>query len=607
MCGIFGCALVNGNAAPVIRQGLKKLEYRGYDSAGVATVHGGSIYIKKGRGKIDDLHNELNFDDLPGCVGIGHTRWATHGAPSPINAHPHLDCHGLVAVVHNGIIENFQDLREELQSRGHVFRSRTDTEVISHLVEEGIERGLSLKDAVREALIKVKGSFAVAVISIKEPDVVVVARHECPLVIGIGEEGFFISSDLPALLWLTRRAVFLTDGDLAVITSKGYQIEDLKTGGLVERAVEEVSWTPEQAEKGGFPHFMLKEIHEQPHALKNTLRAPKVYLEEMCRLIEESSKVFMVACGTSYHACVAGSYMFSQLAHVDARPVLASEFKESCAPLIDDSTVILALSQSGETADTLMAIKTGLERGARVASVTNVMGSSITRLSHVYIGTQAGPEVGVAATKTFTCQLAVLARLASTMGARRGVVDQGELNLISSALEGVPSLVSKCLTSTEGLVKSIALRYAHASSVYFLSRGINVATALEGALKLKEVSYIHAEGYPAGESKHGPIALVEEGFPCIFIISKGEARGRLLSNVMEMKARGASIVAIADEDDSEARSLSTDFIGVPAGLPEVLTPILYVVPLQLLAYYAAVARGNDPDKPRNLAKSVTVT
>jgi glucosamine--fructose-6-phosphate aminotransferase (isomerizing) len=337
------------------------------------------------------------------------------------------------------------------------------------------------------------------------------------------------------------------------------------------------------------------------------LRTPRAYLEKACSLLEASSKVFMVACGTSYHACVAGSYMLSQLAKLDARPVIASEFKEACSPLIDSSTAILALSQSGETADTLAAIKAGLERGAKVVSVTNVMGSSITRLSHVYIGMQAGPEVGVAATKTFTCQLAVEALLAVMLGVKRGVLEQGEAKEILSSLSESPSLMYKLLSSSRDEVRFIALRYATSSSIYFLSRGVNVATALEGALKLKEVSYIHAEGYPAGESKHGPIALVEEGFPCVFVMPKGEVRGRLLGNVMEMKARGANIIAVADEDDEESRSLATDFIGVPAGLPELLTPILYVVPLQLLAYYAAVARGNDPDRPRNLAKSVTVT
>lgn len=607
MCGIFGCVLLSGDAAPIIREGLKKLEYRGYDSAGLATIHGGSIHIKKGRGRIDELHEALNFNDLPGCVGIGHTRWATHGAPSTANAHPHLDCHGLVAVVHNGVLENFQSLREELEARGHLFRSKTDTEVLSHLIEEGLEQGLPLKEAVRRALLRVEGSFAVAAVSPKEPDKVVVARRESPLVIGVGPQGVFFSSDLPALLWLTKRASFLGDYDLAVVTSRGFQVEDLRTSLAVERPVEEVSWSAEQAEKGGFPHFMLKEIHEQPQAIRNTLRTPRAYLEKACSLLEASSKVFMVACGTSYHACVAGSYMFSQLAKLDARPVIASEFKEACSPLIDSSTAILALSQSGETADTLAAIKAGLERGAKVVSVTNVMGSSITRLSHVYIGMQAGPEVGVAATKTFTCQLAVEALLAVMLGVKRGVLEQGEAKEILSSLSESPSLMYKLLSSSRDEVRFIALRYATSSSIYFLSRGVNVATALEGALKLKEVSYIHAEGYPAGESKHGPIALVEEGFPCVFVMPKGEVRGRLLGNVMEMKARGANIIAVADEDDEESRSLATDFIGVPAGLPELLTPILYVVPLQLLAYYAAVARGNDPDRPRNLAKSVTVT
>ncbi|MCX8204133.1 MAG: glutamine--fructose-6-phosphate transaminase (isomerizing) [Candidatus Nezhaarchaeota archaeon] len=607
MCGIFGCVLANGSAAPLIRTGLKKLEYRGYDSAGLATIHDGLVFVKKGKGKIDRLHEELNFDDLPGRVGIGHTRWATHGAPSDINAHPHLDCHGLVAVVHNGIIENFQELREELEARGHVFKSKTDTEVISHLVEEGLESGLPLKEAVRKALLRLSGSFAIAAVSPKEPGSVVVARHECPLVIGISPEGVFFSSDLPALLWVTRRVSFLNDGDLAVITAGGFHVEDLKTGLWLNRPVEEASWSPEQAEKGGFPHFMLKEIYEQPQALRNTLRTPRIYLERACRAINDSSKVFMVACGSSYYACVAGSYMLSRLAHIDARPVIASEFKESCGLLVDKDAAILALSQSGETADTLLALRAGLERGAKVLSVTNVMGSSITRLSHVYIGMQAGPEVGVAATKTYTCQLTVLAQLSIMLGSMRGSLSESEAKALWSSLNEVPHLVSKSLPSVDGVVKTIALRYAHSPSAYFLSRGINVATALEGALKLKEVSYIHAEGYPAGESKHGPISLVEEGFPCVFIVPRAEVRRHLIGNIMEMKARGASIIVVGDEDDEEASSLADDFIGAPAGLPEPLTPILYVVPLQLLAYHTAVARGNDPDRPRNLAKSVTVT
>ncbi len=607
LCGIFGCTLINGSAAIIIHEGLKKLEYRGYDSAGLATVHEGKLYVKKGKGKIDEIHRVLNFDDLPGHVGIGHTRWATHGAPSPQNAHPHSDCHGLVAVVHNGIIENFHQLKEELEAKGHVFKSRTDTEVICHLVEEGLEEGLSLKEAVKRALLKLSGSFAVAVVSPLEPDKIVCARKECPLVLGLGENGTFFSSDLPALLWLTNKAVFLYDGDLAVISPQGYSVERIENGEPVDRAVELVSWSPEQAEKGGFPHFMLKEIYEQPQAVRNTLRAPRSYLENMCSVIEGSSKLYLVACGTSYHACLAGSYMLSRLAAIDAKPILASEFSEWCGNLIDEKTTLLALSQSGETADTLDAIKMALEKGAKVLSITNVMGSSITRLSHVYIGTQAGPEVGVAATKTFTSQLAILAQLSLMLGLRRGILGAEEHRALQEALLNVPKVMDFCLGNVGQLVKSIALRYAYAPSFYFLSRGVNVATALEGALKLKEISYIHAEGYPAGESKHGPIALIEEGFPCVFIVPKGEVRGRLLGNVMEMKTRGASIISVAEEDDEEVKAFSQDFIGVPSGLPEVLSPIVYVVPLQLLAYYAAVARGNDPDKPRNLAKSVTVT
>lgn len=607
MCGIFGCALKEGRASPMIHEGLKRLEYRGYDSAGLATIHEGRVYVKKDSGRIDEIHSRLNLDDLPGAIGIGHTRWATHGAPSAVNAHPHLDCHGLVAVVHNGIIENFMQLREELEGRGHTFRSKTDTEVLSHLIEEGLEAGLSLKEAVRESLRRAEGSYAIAAISPLEPDKIVCARREAPLIIGVCERGVFLSSDIPALLWVTRKVAPLHDGELAVVTPYGFTVERIDTGELVAKQLEEVPWSPELAEKGGYPHFMLKEIHEQPMALRNTLRSPRVYLERACELIEAASKVFLVACGTSYHACIAGSYMLSELASIDARPVLASEFPEWCGRLVDEGTLVLAVSQSGETADTLNAVRLALERGAKVASITNVMGSTITRLSHVYIGTQAGPEIGVAATKTFTAQLATLARLSIMMGARAGALDRGEEEGLSRGLMEAPRLMEEALKSSEPTVRELAMRYAYSRSFFFLSRGVNVATALEGALKLKEVSYIHAEGYPAGESKHGPIALIEDGFPCVFIVSRGPVRGKLIGNIMEVKARGARIIAVAERGDREVEELADEFIGMPEGLPELLTPIIYVVPLQLLAYYAATVKGYDPDKPRNLAKSVTVT
>ncbi|RLF16663.1 MAG: glutamine--fructose-6-phosphate transaminase (isomerizing) [Thermoprotei archaeon] len=607
MCGIFGCVLREGCASPMIHEGLKRLEYRGYDSAGLATVHEGRIYIKKDVGKINEIHLKLNLDDLPGSVGIGHTRWATHGAPSALNAHPHTDCHGLVALVHNGIIENFIQLRQELERRGHVFKSKTDTEVLSHLIEEGLEAGLSLKEAVRACLLKATGSYAIAVISPLEPNHIVCARREAPLVVGVCDKGVFLSSDIPALLWVTRKVLFLRDGELALLTPEGFTVERLDDGVLVERPLEEVPWSPELAEKGGFPHFMLKEIHEQPMAIRNTIRSPYQYLEKMSEVIENSSKVFLVACGTSYHACLAGSYMLSKLASIDTKPVLASEFPEWCSDLVTEGSVVLAISQSGETADTLNAIRLALEKGAKVLSITNVMGSTITRLSHVYIGTQAGPEIGVAATKTFTSQLVALSRLSILLGLRRGVLDESEGNELTARLMETPRLMEEALKLSEPITKELSLRYAYSRSFFFLSRGINVATALEGALKLKEISYIHAEGYPAGESKHGPIALIEEGFPCVFIVPKSEVRGKLIGNIMEMKARGAKIITVAEASDREVKELSDDFIGLPTELPEVLTPIVYVIPLQLLAYYAATARGYDPDRPRNLAKSVTVT
>lgn len=606
MCGIFGCSLSKGSAATIIHEGLKKLEYRGYDSAGLATMYGGKLQIKKGKGKIEDLHKLLNFDDLPGLMGIGHTRWATHGAPSNQNAHPHTDCHKLVALVHNGIVENFHQLKEELEARGHFFNSKTDTELICHLIEEGIEEGLSLKEAVRKAIPKLLGSFAIAIISPLEPNKIICVRKERPLVIGVGKDGTYLSSDIPALLWLTNKVAFLQDGDLAELSPHGYIVENVDSGKPVYRELETIDWTPEQAERGGFPHFMLKEIYEQPQTLKNALKVPRVYLEKMCDVIENSSRIFLIACGTSYHACLAGSYMLPRLATIDARPFIASEFNEWCGRLMDHETAVLALSQSGETADTLGAIRKSLEKGVKVLSITNVMGSTITRLSHVYVGMQAGPEIGVAATKTFTSQVAILAQLSLMLGLRRGTLDAGEFKELQRMLYDIPRSVEECIKSVEKLVKFIALRYAYANSFYFLSRGINVATALEGALKLKEISYIHAEGYPAGESKHGPIALIEKGFPCVFIVSRGEVHGRLIGNIMEMRARGARIISIAEEDDKEVEALSHDFIGIPSKQSEILSPLTFVPPLQLLAYYAAAARGNDPDKPRNLAKSVTV-
>jgi len=605
LCGIFGCLLEDGHAAKVILEGLKKLEYRGYDSVGIATLDARGIHVKKDKGKIAEVEARLSLSSLPGNLGIGHTRWATHGAPSQVNAHPHTDCTGTIAVVHNGVIENFMQLRSELEGRGHKFKSATDTEVIAHLVEEGIARGLPFLKAVIEAVKVIDGSYAIAVISVKEPDTIICARKESPLVIGIGDRTLYCASDIPAILPYTRKVAVIEDGEVVVLSKAGFKILKLD-GTPVSRAPFIVQWSAEEAERGGYPHFMLKEIFEQPLAIKNTLRVPKVYLKLSSTILSDSKRLFLVAAGTSYHAGLAVSSMLSSLAHISSTPVIASEFISLCNNTIDEETVVLAISQSGETADTLSAVRCAKEQGAKILSITNVVGSSITRLSDIYICTQAGPEVGVAATKTFTTQLTTLALLAIHVSMDRGLLTTSEVQELLDNLHKVPGFVDRTLKETEPLVKKVSDLYCNKNSFYFLGRGISVATALEGALKLKEISYIHAEGYPAGESKHGPIALIEDGFPCVFVAPPDETRANIVGNIMEMKARGAHIIALASEDDKEIEELSTHFLPMPREVYKYFTPIVYITPLQLLAYYSAVTLGYDPDKPRNLAKSVTV-
>ena len=604
MCGIIGI-LERKNVAPMIRKSLKRLEYRGYDSVGVCTVHEGKLHIKKDKGKIDEIHARLNLDDLPGSVGIGHTRWATHGAPSQVNAHPHTDCSGTLALVHNGIIENFQELKNKLISRGHVFKSNTDTEVLVHLIEEEYKEGVPLEEAVRKAFQHVEGSYAVAVVSTKEPEKIVCVRKESPLVLGIGDGALYCASDIPAFLEYTRKAIILQDHDLAVLTRDGFRILSLKTGEPVEREVVTIDWTAEMASKGGYPHFMLKEIHEQPYALADTLRGREFYIGLISWLIENSKKVFLVAAGTSYHACLAGAYMLSRLAGVATIPVIASEFCEKYGDSVDSDTLVLAVSQSGETADTLNAVRYARKRGAKIASITNTLGSSITRYSQVYVLTQAGPEIGVAATKTFTTQLATFALISLKLAENLGN-SAFDLRAIREELKAIPSLCEEVIRINEPRAQQLAKRYSTYENFYFLGRGISVATALEGALKLKEISYIHAEGYPAGESKHGPIALIQDNFPCVFVAPNDVTHPKIIGNIMEMKARGAKVISVIEEGDREVEELSNDTFIIPKGVSEVLTPILFVVPLQLFAYYCAVERGADPDKPRNLAKSVTV-
>ena len=606
MCGIFGCISKNLKAAPIIHAALKRLEYRGYDSVGIATVHEGKIYIKKDSGKIDDVHKLLNLDDMPGSLGIGHTRWATHGAPYHVNAHPHTDCKGEIAVVHNGIIGNFYELRSELENLGHEFKSKTDTEVIPHLIEENVKKGLGLVEAVREALKAIRGSYAIAVVSSREPDKIVCARMESPLILGVGEDAVYCASDIPAFLPLTKRAVVIENGEIAVIRPDGYEIRRASDWSLVEREPETVEWTAEMAEKQGYPHFMLKEIHEQPECLRNTLRLQDKYLDLMATFLDRAREIFLVAAGTSYHACLAASYMFSKLAYLAAHPVIASEFIEQEGMAVNINSTILAVSQSGETADTLEAVEYARLRAATILGLTNVVGSTLTRVSRVYIVQQSGPEIGVAATKTFTSQLSVLAQLALRVAKIRGKVGHRQMEEMEEKMMEIPDIVERTIRENEEKAKRVAKKLKDKKIFFFLGRGISSATAMEARLKLMEITYIPAIAYPAGESKHGPISLIEPGFPVVFICPKDETRKTIVGNIMEMKARGAMIISVIEKGDEEIKKLSDEYFEIPGSLPEVLSPIAFIVPLQLLAYYIAVEKGLDPDKPRNLAKSVTV-
>jgi glucosamine--fructose-6-phosphate aminotransferase (isomerizing) len=608
MCGIFGCALRKGNAAPIIHAALKRLEYRGYDSVGEATISDGTLYVKKDRGKIDEVHKIHNLDDLPGSIGIGHTRWATHGAPLQVNAHPHLDCSGQIAVIHNGIIENFAELRQDLESHGHVLKSKTDTEVIAHLIEEGFNNrpSTSFADVVLEVVRKLEGSYSIAAISTKEPDKIVCARNESPLVIGVADEGFYCASDIPALLPLTRKTVIVENGEVVTLSPEDCGIKRILDSSIVVRKPRLIDWSPEMAVKGGYPHFMLKEIHEQPQTLRNTLRLQEHYLDLMATFLERAREVFLVACGTSYHACLAASYMFSKLAFLGTYPAIASECVEQHGKSIGIDSTILAVSQSGETSDTLAAVMAARERAATVLGLTNVIDSTLTRTSRVYVDQQSGPEIGVAATKTFTSQVSVLAQLALRVAKKRGKVSQDEMDYLGERLRKLPDDAETIIRTQEEKAKQIAKKYRDAKAFLFLGRGISTATAYEGRLKLMEIAYVPAIAFPAGESKHGPIGLVEPGFPVVIVCPKDETHKTVIGNIMEMKARGASVIAVVEEGDQEIERLTDDYVEVPKGIGEVLSPILFVIPLQLLAYYMAVEKGLDPDMPRNLAKSVTV-
>ncbi len=606
MCGISAAIFRTGNVAPFLHRALKKLEYRGYDSVGVATIFNNQIYLKKDVGKIDKVHSFLNLDDLPGNIGLGHTRWATHGVPSKNNSHPHLDCKRTIAVVHNGVIDNFELLKRDLIKRGHIFQSETDTEVIPHLIEEFISEGFSLKEAIRKTAKKLKGTFAIVVISTYEPDKIYCIRDGNPLVLGVSNNSFYCASDIPAFLQMTKDVILLHDGELATISLDGISIEKVSDGSPIYRDKIHITWTADMAEKGGFPHFMLKEIHEQPQALRDTFHVKTEIIQKAAELINRSKQVFFVAAGTSGHAGLAGKYLLSKFAGRFTSMENASEFEYIINNNLSDDSLIIAITQSGETLDTINAVKIARKYNSKILSITNVIGSSITSYSDFTIYTQAGPEIGVAATKTFLVQLITLSRLAVELGRLTGILNDSEYKQHINSLRMVPNFVSKIIETEEKTAKSISESLYSKSSFYYLGRGISITTAKEGALKLKEIAYNHAEAYSAGESKHGPIALVEDGFPVVFVVPPDDTYDRSIGNIMEMKARNAEIISVISETDHDVRALSKYFFTVPSDFPIDFSPIGYVVPLQIFSYYMATRKGLDPDKPRNLAKSVTV-
>ena len=592
MCGIVGCILKSNKAAPVLLDCVQRLEYRGYDSVGIATYSSSGIKIRKDRGKIDEVSEELHLEELPGEMGIGHVRWATHGLPTQENAHPHTDCDGKIAVVHNGIIENYKELKDQLMREGHNFVSQTDTEVIPHLIEKYHKEGLGMEDAMNKAISKLHGSYAFAVISVDEPNKIMGVRKESPLILGLGNGEYFLASDAPAILQHTRRIIYLADHETFIIDADGITVKG-GDGQVIEKKIETIKWTPEMAQKCGYPHFMLKEIHEQPEAVKNTLFEVSD-IEEIVKKFPKFKRITFVACGTSYHASLVGKYLFEGLLGLPTDVMLASEFEFS-EKAIDPESLVIFISQSGETADTLKALRIANKK-AKTLTIVNVLGSTATREADYVIFTRAGPEIGVAATKTYISQLTCIYLLAACMGKNRELLD--ELQLIPDYM--------KTVLSFEDEIKEMAAKYKDAQDFFFIGRGFSYPTAMEGALKLKEITYIHGEGYAAGELKQGPLALIDDDVPVVAVVPPGKSHARTLSNVEEVKARGARVIGLGSIDDHVLEYEASDMIKFPAQISELISPLIYVVPLQLLSYHISVQRGIDPDKPKNLAKCVTV-
>ncbi len=610
MCGIVGM-IAGRDCAEVLLEGLKRLEYRGYDSAGISTIKDGQVTTLRAAGKLRELEKAVRNAPPAGHIGVGHTRWATHGRPTEVNAHPHTYLQ--TTVVHNGIIENYAKLKKELAADGHVFQSETDSEIVAHLVQRESAKGGSLTDTVRRATANLEGSFALAVLHTAHPDVLVGVKHMSPLVVGLGEGENYLASDIPALLSETRRFVFLEDGDIVTLTREGVVFQDLGTGEVVTRAPTAVDWTPAMAEKGGYKHFMLKEIHEQPRAVADTLGPRlglgegKVYLEEVDEVMAARTtpirQVSIIACGTSFHAGLVGKYLVEQLARIPCQVEVASEFRYR-DPLVGPDDLVVTVSQSGETADTLAAAREAQRRGASIVAICNVVGSSLPRMADATIYTHAGPEIGVASTKAFTSQMAVFYLLAGWLAQRSGALSPEKMQEYLEGLAEVPGCMEVALEMENNIAERMR-PYLKMSSMLYLGRGLSFPMALEGALKLKELSYIHAEGYPAGEMKHGPIALIDEAVPSLFIVPQGEAYEKTLSNMEEIRSRGGPVLAVATEGDSNTDRLADVTFHVPS-TDALFYPFLTILPMQLLAYHVADMKGTDVDQPRNLAKSVTV-
>ncbi|MCK4803644.1 MAG: glutamine--fructose-6-phosphate transaminase (isomerizing) [Spirochaetes bacterium] len=607
MCGIVGYIGKN-RAVPVLIDGLKRLEYRGYDSAGLAFFENSGLIIKKTKGKVRDLEELLKNSSYSGTAGIAHTRWATHGVPNRINAHPHTDCNGEITIVHNGIIENYSALKKYLENRGHVFKSDTDTEVIAHLIEENYSG--SLFDTLPAALAEVEGTYGLAVISKKEPDRIFAARKGSPLLIGKGKDEFFIASDVAAILRYTNEIIYIEDDEIVELKRDGFSVKST-SNKKVSKKVQQISWNLDMIEKEGFPHFMLKEIFEQKTSLRNTLRGRLNHEEGTVRLdglleytnqLKNSSRIIITACGTSWHSALIGEYLIEELAGIAVEVEYASEFRYR-SPIINEGDIVFVISQSGETADTLGAMKEAKRKGAIVLGICNVVGSTIARESDAGVYIHAGPEIGVASTKAFTSQVLVLAMIALMLGRMKNLPLESGIK-IAKALGEIPDLVERVLKKDKE-IKEIALSLSKHSNALYLGRGYNFPVALEGALKLKEISYIHAEGYPAAEMKHGPIALIDKNMPVIVIATKDAVYEKIMSNIAEIKARNGSVISIVTRGDEKIKELSDGIFEVPETMT-FLSPIVNVIPLQLLAYHVAMERGCDVDQPRNLAKSVTV-